>query len=572
MNFSWPSFATLVAVALVWVGIWYLRKRHLQSTLLQLTALVVGIPIGLIARSHVQTLNPLGQIYINILLATVAPLILVAIISAITSLGGVDKLRSIGVRSVLWLLASNALAVVLALGIGLAFAPGLGLHDKLGGVSTDAVQGQVQSFSQVFVGFFPTNLVQNLSDNDIIPIILVAVVLSVAYLTLVEKSPEKVRPFRSGIEALRLVIFKVVGYVIRLTPYAIVPLTAYMVGSSTDLGKEFVSLIGLLALVWAACALHAYPINGVLLKVFGQVPVVPFFRKILPAQLTAFTTQSSIGTIPVTTTRLTNEVGVSSEIAHFTAPLGSTFGMPGCAGIWPMLIALWGINAFGVHYTATNYIVLALLSVIVSIGTAGVPGAATVAAATVLTAAKLPLEFVAVTIPISMLADMARTATNVTAAAVSATLVARETGSLDDEIFAGRAEFVEEDEARESAAPAGAAPEVRPAPVPAPQPAPIPVPAAVASVPAPTLAPASAFSVAVAGAEQASQRPVVATAADAAQLELAPPGWGAKVTLTVTATPLAESEIPPAARSIEPLAPRTDANVNGGTRIAAGAR
>src|SRR5262249_11184182 len=119
----------------------------------------------------------------------------------------------------------------------------------------------------------------------------------------------------------------------------IVALTAYMVGSSANLGGAFWSLLGLLALVWGACFVHTYAVNGAILKGFAGVPVVAFFRKILPAQLTAFTTQSSVGTLPVTTARLTRQVGVNSEIAHFTAPLGTTIGMPGCAGIWPMLIA-----------------------------------------------------------------------------------------------------------------------------------------------------------------------------------------------------------------------------------------
>jgi Na+/H+-dicarboxylate symporter len=217
-----------------------------------------------------------------------------------------------------------------------------------------------------------------------------------------------------------------------------------MVGSSTDLGSAFWSLLGLLALVWGACVLHAYVVNGAILEVFADVPMVEFFRKIFPAQLTAFTTQSSIGTLPVTTEQLTKRVGVHSEIAHFTAPLGATIGMPGCAGIWPIMIAVWGINAYGLSYSLTDYAVLAFLGVIVSVGVAGVPGAATVSAATVMAAAHLPLEFVAATIPIGVIADMARTATNVTAAAVSATVVARQTGLLDDDIFAGRAEFVDE--------------------------------------------------------------------------------------------------------------------------------
>jgi Na+/H+-dicarboxylate symporter len=447
---NWSTLGPLAAVAVSWAAIWWLRKRELNFSLVALFALAIGVPIGLVAGQHVDAINPIGHIYINVLLATVAPLILVAIVSSITSLGSLAKLRSIGLRSVFWLMLSNALAVVVALGIGLALQPGEGVHHTLGTLSTDTIQGQVQKFSDVVVGFFPTNVVDNFSANDIIPIILIAVTLSVAFLALAEKEPEKVAPFRSGAEALKLVIFKAVGYVIRLTPYAIVALTADMVGSSTNLGGDFRSLVGLLALVWVACLIHTYVLNGALLAAFADVPVVTFFRKIFPAQLTAFSMQSSVGSLPVTTAQLTRKVGVHSEIAHFTAPLGTTIGMPGCAGIWPIMIAVWGINAYGIQYSVGDYATLAALGVIVSVGVAGVPGAATVSAATVLSAAHLPLEFVAATIPIGVIADMARTATNVTAAAVSATIVARQTQSLDDEIFAGRAEFVDDDDLAES--------------------------------------------------------------------------------------------------------------------------
>jgi Na+/H+-dicarboxylate symporter len=494
MKVNWAELAPLAAVVVSWAGIWWLRKRQLNFSLIALFALGIGVPIGLLAGKHVEDINPIGHIYINVLLATVAPLILVAIVSSITSLGSLAKLRSIGLRSIFWLMLSNALAVVLALGLALAFQPGQGLHHKLGTLSTDTIQAQVQDFSQVVVGFFPTNVVQNFSANDIIPIILIAVTLSVAYLALAEKEPEKVAPFGAGAEALKLVIFKAVGYVIRLTPYAIVALTADMVGSSTNLGGDFRSLVGLLVLVWGACLLHAYVLNGAILAAFADVPVIPFFRKIFPAQLTAFSTQSSIGSLPVTTAQLTRKVGVHSEIAHFTAPLGTTIGMPGCAGIWPIMIAVWGINAYGISYSVSDYVVLAVLGVVVSVGTAGVPGAATVAAATVLSAAHLPLEFVAATIPIGIIADMARTATNVTAAAVSATVVARQTGLLDDEIFAGRAEFVDDDELAESelvtapaARPFAPAPVLAPPPpAPVPVPVPVPVPALVTGVPVAT--------------------------------------------------------------------------------------
>jgi Na+/H+-dicarboxylate symporter len=432
---KWPELGVLALVVLVFAGVHLLRRRDTNFSLLTLVALVAGVPVGLVARSHVEYVEPIGRIYINVLLAVVAPLIAVAIISSIASLGSVEKLRTIGLRSIGWLLLSNAVAVVLALGIGLASGTGSGVDEKTGGEQLNVLENSVQDFTEVVVDFFPSNVVGDFGANHIIPVILIAVTVAIAYLTLAERDPESVRPFGDGIAALKLVIFKAVGFVIGLTPYAIVALTATVVANSTDLGDKFWSLLGLLGLAWATCFVHTFAFNAVLLRVFADVPPLRFFRKVFPAQATAFSTQSSVGTLPVTTDVLTSKVGVHPEIAHFTAPLGTTIGMPGCAGIWPMLIAVWGIHAYGISYSVQDYVVLAILGTLVSIGTAGVPGTATVAAATVFAAAGLPLDFIAVTLPISTIADMARTATNVTAAAVSATIVARQTGLLDDEIF-----------------------------------------------------------------------------------------------------------------------------------------
>ena len=146
-----PALATLAAVAVSWAGIWWLRRRGLNFSLVALFALTVGVPIGLVAGQHVEAINPIGRIYINILLATVGPLILVTIVSSITSLGGLGKLRSIGLRSIFWLMLSNALGVVLALGLAFVFQPGSGVDGQLGSVPTDTIQGQVQSFGQVVV-------------------------------------------------------------------------------------------------------------------------------------------------------------------------------------------------------------------------------------------------------------------------------------------------------------------------------------------------------------------------------------------------------------------------------------
>lgn len=430
------NLVVLFAVVAAAMGIYTASKRGANFSILALGALTLGVPIGLLGQGHSDYIEPIGRIYLNLLMACVAPLIVISIISAIVSLGSIQKLRTIGLRSSGWLLLSNALGVVLALGLALSVGIGSGVNAQLGDAQVAMVENSVANVEQVVIDFFPVNLAGDFGANRIIPLIIVAVAVGVAYLQLKERKGDRVRPFRTGIDALKLVTFKAVSYVIKLTPYAIVALTAEVVAASDNRGAKFWSLAGLLGLAWGACFAHTFLVNTVLLRVFAQVNPLAFFRKFVPAQLTAFSTQSSVGTLPVTTAVLTRRVGVHQEVAHFTAPLGTTVGMPGCSGIWPIVIAVWGINAYGLSYSVQDYLILALLATVVSIGTAGVPGTATVAAATVLAAAGLPLEFVAVTLPISMIADMARTTTNVTAAAVAATVVARQTGLLDDEVFA----------------------------------------------------------------------------------------------------------------------------------------
>ena len=177
---------------------------------------------------------------------------------------------------------------------------------------------------------------------------------------------------------------------------------------------------------------------------FAKLNPVKFFRGIWPAQTVAFTSQSSVGTIPVTVRQL-KKIGVSEKIASFVAAFGANVGMPGCAGVWPTILAVFAIHALNVPYTITQYVFLVLLTVIVSVGTVGVPGTATITATAVFAAAGLPIEIIVILTPISSIVDMARTATNVTGAAAAAVLVAKSEGELDLASYQGETkEQVEE--------------------------------------------------------------------------------------------------------------------------------
>lgn len=132
---------------------------------------------------------------------------------------------------------------------------------------------------------------------------------------------------------------------------------------------------------------------------------------------------------------LGSSLGVDTDVASFTAGLGANVGMPACAGIWPALTAVFSVHMLGYHYGIAQYAFLILITLVVSVGTVGVPGTATITSTAVFAALGLPIELVVVFAPISTIVDMARTMTNVTGAATAAVITAATEGLVDEEVY-----------------------------------------------------------------------------------------------------------------------------------------
>ncbi|MDR1068412.1 MAG: dicarboxylate/amino acid:cation symporter [Clostridiales Family XIII bacterium] len=442
MNVDSLAAAALVVMIALFAVIGILRKRGVGFTLTILGALVIGVVFGIVFKGHTSWVMPIGKIYVTTLSAIVMPLVIISILSSITSLGSAKQLRGIGARSVGWLILTNAVAIILAIGFGLIFGVGKNSYLSIAGVDAANFEGTLKSFSEVLIGFFPQNVVADIAGDKIIPVILFTALIAVSSVLAAQANRAKFAVFKQFVEALKEIIYKAVGFIIELTPYAVLALVATATSNGLSRGGMMWSLIVLLIISVVAMAIDTWGVNYVLLKVAAGLPPLKFFRKIVPAQIVAFSTQSSVGTLPVTTRVLQEDIGVSPEVAHFTAPLGTSIGMPGCAGIWPVLVAIYGIHGLGIAYSVTDYIILGVMGLFVSLGVAGVPGTATIVTASVLTAVGLPLEIMVLTIPIAAIADTARTATNVTAAAVAAAIVARREKALDEDIFFGRKVFV----------------------------------------------------------------------------------------------------------------------------------
>lgn len=426
--------AEALLFAVIFFGLIYFlkKKKNVDFGILTILAVVLGIIVGLVFKENYLYLEAIGTIYSNLISAIVVPLLLFSIISSITNLQASIKLKKISLKTIFYLLLNTFTASLITLILAVITKIGSGFNYEL---STNYKAVEVPSFVDTIIGLFPNNLINSWLNGEVVPIVVFAIIVAIAYNKLANKDRKLVQPFKQFIDAGNRVLGEVVNLVISFTPYAVLALIARAV-SKSDL-SDLIPLLGILGLAYLLSIIQIFGVESLLLKVIGKINPIKFFKGIWPAGVVAFTSQSSIGTIPVTVRQLVNKVGVNEDIASFAASLGANLGMPGCAGIWPTLLAVFAINVLGIDYSIGQYAFLVILSVVVSIGTVGVPGTATITATAVFAAAGLPIEIIVLLAPISSIVDMARTATNVIGAATAATLVAKSENELNINIYNG---------------------------------------------------------------------------------------------------------------------------------------
>ena len=404
------DLGALALTAVFFALLYYLhKKKHVDFGVRTILAVGLGLIVGLAFKGHHTYVAAVGTIYAHVVSAVVIPLLIFSIISSITNLGNSVRLKQIGLKTVFFLVLNTFIASLITLIAGVATNIGSGVQYEL-----DTAK-EVPTFVDTVISLFPQNLAAHWSNGEVVPIVVFCILVAVSYNKIAAKKPEEVAPFKKFIDAGDLVMGRVVSYVISFTPYAVLSLIARAVSRSSP--ADLIPLLSVLVLAYVLCGIQVFVVESALIKFVGKLSPVRFFKGIWPAATVAFTSQSSVGTIPVTVNQLTRKLGVNEDVAAFGASLGANLGMPGCAGIWPTLLAVFTIHLLGIEYTPVQYAFLVVLAVVVSIGTVGVPGTATITATALFAAAGLPVEAIILLSPISSIVDMARTATNVVGAA-----------------------------------------------------------------------------------------------------------------------------------------------------------
>ncbi len=441
-DLAWNWLALAVTVVLFAGLAWLSRKRRVNFSIRVIVATVLGIAVGVAFKGHVEYVAAFGEVWAHAISAIVVPLLVFSVISSITGLGESVRLRSIGLKTVFFLLLNTLTAAAITLGLAIAFKVGSGFS---GSQSSGGHAHEVPGVLDTLIGLFPSNFVLNWSQNQVVPIVVFALILALAFneASRTKRGAQAVQPFKVFADAGNVVLSKATQIIVGFTTYATLSLIAAAVSNSVV--SALVPLVSVLVVAYIALVLQLFIVQPLILSAAAHLNPIHFFKAFGPAGVVAFTSESSIGTIPVTVRQL-KRGGVPDDVASFVASLGANLGMPGCAGVWPVLLAVFAVNAQGLNYSFGQYLLLIVLALLVSIGTVGVPGTATVTATALFASAGLPVSFIAVTQPISQIVDMGRTAVNVAGAANTAFIVAASEHELDKDLYYQRKPWDDEDD------------------------------------------------------------------------------------------------------------------------------
>lgn len=409
--------AIILSIAALYI-IYLVKSKTGKFSYSTLTALTIGLILGAIFKENIKFLEVVGKGYISLIKMIVVPLVMVSIITSIIRLKNLDTLKSIGIKTLGILLGTTGVAAIIGIIIGKIFKLGQGLSF----VGAEGFKArEIPSFSKVLLDFLPSNPVASVVNNQIIPIVIFSLFIAIALVIEDNKNPEKVKPFKDFILSTYELVLSITRIVLKFIPYGVFALIT--TAAATNGMDTIKSLINVILAVYIACILQIALVHTPLIAFVARKNPLKFFKDIFPAQVIAFTSQSSYGTLPVTIKSLVENAKVSENIASFVAPLGSTIGMNACGGLYPAIVAIFVANVFNVDMTMYHYFLIVLTTVISSIGIAGVPGAATMSTTVVLSTLGLPIEGMAMVMAVDAIIDMMRTATNVTGSAVAALVV-----------------------------------------------------------------------------------------------------------------------------------------------------
>ena len=360
-------------------------------------------------------IKPFGTIFLNLLKFIVVPLVMCSIISGIVSMKDISKVGRIGLWSMLYFMLTTIFAAALGLFVATLlkdYFPTIDLNVE--NTQTDIV---TLSLMDQLIGFFPKNILEPILSSSMMQVIVIALFIGIAIVHVGEKAEAA----KQVILSFNEIVTKILSYIMAISPIGVFCMLVPVV--ATNGAQVLGSYAVLIGVDYLCFFIHAILIYATTVFLLGRINPLRFFKEMTPAMLFAYSSDSSVATLPYTM-ECTRRLGVKKDLGNFVLSLGATVNMDGVAiylGVTSVFIA----TCCGMDLNFNQYLAIAISSTIVSIGTPAIPGGSLALMAMVFASAGIPVEGVAIAAGIDWLVDMARTTMSVTGDASCAVVLQR---------------------------------------------------------------------------------------------------------------------------------------------------
>ena len=401
-----------------------------------LIGLILGIAVGAIfyGNANVQTyLQPIGDIFLNLIKMIVVPIIISTLIVGVAGTGDMKQLGRLGGKTLIYFEVITTVAIVVGLLAANIFQPGAGIDmnqleksDISSYVETTEEQ-ETKSTFQVIVDIVPKNVVNAMAEGDMLAIIFFSVLFGLGVAAIGDRGKPVLAFFNGVADAM----FWVTNLVMKFAPFGVFALIGVTV---SKFGLSSLIPLGKLAiLVYGAMIFFVIVVLGSTAKIFG-INIFKLIKMIKDELLLAFSTSSSETVLPRIMLK-TEKMGAPKDIVSFVIPTGYSFNLDGST-LYQAIAALFIAQMYGIDLSIMDQITLVLVLMVTSKGIAGVPGVSFVVLLATLGTVGIPLEGLAFIAGIDRILDMARTAVNVVGNTLAALVMAKWEKRFDEEQFA----------------------------------------------------------------------------------------------------------------------------------------
>ncbi|SDI59756.1 dicarboxylate/amino acid:cation symporter [Alteribacillus bidgolensis] len=390
-----------------------------------LIALVLGVIVGLILNFvpdnvfgalDTYFLNPIGQIFLNLITMLVVPIVFISIALGTASLKDPVQLGRIGGKTIGFYLITTTIALVIGLGLAYLIQPG-----QEGAFNTESANYEAEEAPPIMdtlLNIIPDNPVSAMANADMLQIIAIAIFFGIALAKLGDKTAGLYKLLEQGNEVMMFLV----NVVMYTAPYGAFALIASAIGDAGVEGLQ--QMLMYMITIILALLFHALITYSIAIKGIGKASPIHFYKNFFPAMTVAFSTSSSSGTLPVSMRTAQERLGISKSVSSFVQPLGATINMDGTA-IMQAVATVFIAQVYGMDLSFSQLVMVVLTATLASIGTAGVPGVGLIMLSMVLQQVGLPVEGIALILGVDRLLDMLRTALNITGDATCAYIVDR---------------------------------------------------------------------------------------------------------------------------------------------------